>query len=75
MEHPMEHTAEGYPSERRPVLGGVLAATDQDGRPGRTPGQAEGLDPDEPQEGEGQDSQDSGSQATPDQAEGEDEDA
>jgi hypothetical protein len=46
--------------------------TDRDGRPGRTPGQAEGEDP--PEE-VGQTVEDTASQATPDQAEGEEEDA
>lgn len=59
---------------RGPYAAWRLAMTDQDGRPGRTPGQAEGDDEDAPQDGEGQDSS-SGSQATPSQAEGDDEDA
>ncbi|ADI13861.1 hypothetical protein [Truepera radiovictrix] len=52
-----------------------LWATDQDGRPGRTPGQAEGDDPEDAPAGAEQPAEETASQATPDQAEGEEEDA
>lgn len=69
----MEHTlTEPFTAEPTDV---ALWATDSDGRPGRTPGQAEGGDPDEAEGGAGHDAQDDDPQATPDQAEGEDEDA